>query len=71
MKAIMGFIAATILTAATLLVSLEVYAESTVVTSKGTFKCANACVVDNSGNVRDSAGGHVWQLVSGDQMEQP
>jgi hypothetical protein len=69
MRAIMGFIAATILTAATFLASLEVYAESTLVTSKGTFKCANACVVDNSGNVSDSAGGHVWKLMVGDNME--
>lgn len=36
-------------------------AESTVVTSQGTFKCDNACVVDSSGNVTDSAGGHVWK----------
>ncbi|WP_440054778.1 hypothetical protein ACSLBF_00990 [Pseudoalteromonas sp. T1lg65] len=43
--------------------SVATYAESTVVTSGGTYRCTNACVVDRNGGVTDSAGGHVWKLV--------
>ncbi|SET17937.1 hypothetical protein [Thalassotalea agarivorans] len=42
---------------------LAIARESTVITSKGTFRCENACVVDENGNVTDNAGGKVWKLV--------
>jgi len=45
-----------------LTLSLNVLAESTVVTSKGTFRCDSACVVADDGSVTDSEGGNVWKL---------
>jgi len=41
--------------------SMLTFAESTVTTPKGTFKCDNTCVVDEDGNVSDCCGGHVWK----------
>ena len=35
------------------------YAESTVTTIKGTFRCETACVVTADGSVTDAAGGTV------------
>ncbi len=43
--------------------SYFVSAESTVVTTTGTYRCDNACVVDGSGGVTDSSGGRVWKMV--------
>ncbi|QUN05357.1 hypothetical protein KDN34_14315 [Shewanella yunxiaonensis] len=40
------------------------YAESTVTTIKGTFRCETACVVTADGSVTDAAGGTVWKKVA-------
>lgn len=47
------------------------YAGSTVVTTKGTFKCDNACVVAEDGSVTDNGGGNVWKLIKPDVPEAP
>lgn len=39
--------------------SMFAVAESTVVTSQGTFKCDNTCVVDDAGGVTYCCGGSV------------
>ena len=45
------------------ILSFAILAESTVITTTGTYKCANACVVDENGNVTDNEGGTVWKMV--------
>jgi len=68
LKKYVGLIA-TILAGAALLFTLTVKAESTVVTSQGTFRCATACVVDSNGGVTDLNGGHVWKLQEDHRQE--
>ena len=48
---------------ASTVLSFTLFAESTAVTSKGTFRCPNACVVDENGGVTDSQGEPVWKMI--------
>ena len=52
------------------LYSLQALADSVVTTPKGTFRCDNACVVDEFGNVSDCCGGEVWKKVEDEPIKE-